>query len=60
MVRGVMNISSIRQILWSTRQTRRVTFEQLELPLPSARITAQDAEVLAMLRKLKKKLAEPA
>lgn len=54
----VMNIKSIRNILWSPKRNRRPVFEQLELKLPASRLTRDDTEVLNDLRRLRNRLAK--
>jgi len=53
----VMNIKSIRKILWNPKINRRPVFEQLELKLPASRLTRDDTDVLNDLRRLRERLA---
>lgn len=54
----VMNIKSIRNILWSPKCNRHPVFEQLELKLPASRLTRNDTEVLNDLRRLRERLSK--
>lgn len=50
-------MKSIRRILWSPKQSRRPTAEQLELNLPNPRLTRSDAQAIETLRRLRERLA---
>ncbi len=54
----VMNIKSIRRILWSPKRQGRVFHEQLELKLPASRLTRDDVCLLQELQRLKENLSK--
>ena len=54
----VMNIKSIRKILWNPKSNRRPVFEQLQLKLPASRLTRDETDVLNDLRRLRERLAK--
>jgi len=52
----VMNMKSIRRILWNTKHRARPVYEQLELQLPASRLTRSDVELLEGLRRIRENL----
>ena len=53
----VMNMKTIRGILWNTKRPARPVHRQLELNLPASKLTREDVEVLAGLRRIRQELA---
>ena len=53
----VMNIKSLRKILWNSRRPARPVHTQLEFPLPSSKLTRADLEILDGLRRLRENLS---
>lgn len=55
---GVMNMKSIRQIFGTTRRSIRPIYQQLEFKLPASKLTREDVELLAGLRRIRQELAK--
>ena len=53
----VMNIKSLRKILWNSRRPARPVHVQLEVQLPSSKLTRADLEILEGLRRLREDLS---
>jgi len=53
----VMNIKSLRSILWNPKRPARPIYQQLELKLPASKLSRGDIEVLAGLRRIREELA---
>jgi hypothetical protein len=53
----VMNIKSLRKILWNSRRPARPVHVQLEFQLPSSKLTRADLEILDGLRRLREDLS---
>lgn len=53
----VMNIKSLRKILWNSRSQARPVHVQLEFHLPASKLTRADIEILDGLRRLREQLS---
>jgi len=53
----VMNIKSIRKMIWNSRRPARPVHHQLELHLPLSKLSRSDLDVIEGLRKLREELA---
>jgi len=53
----VMNIKSLRKIIWNARRPGRPVHQQLEFHLPSSKLSRADLEVLDGLRRLREDLS---
>ena len=53
----VMNMKSIRSILWNAKRPVRPVHRQMEFNLPASKLTREDVEVLAGLRRIRKGLS---
>ena len=53
----VMNIKSLRKILWNSRRPDRPVHVQLEFQLPASKLTRSDLEILEGLRRLRENLS---
>lgn len=53
----VMNMKSIRSILWNAKRPVRPVHRQLEFNLPASKLTRDDVAVLAGLRRIREDLA---
>ena len=53
----VMNIKSLRKLLWNSRRPARPVHTQLEFRLPSSKLTRADLEILDGLRRLREDLS---
>jgi hypothetical protein len=53
----VMNMKSLRKILWNARRPARPVHTQLEFELPSSKLTRTDLEILEGLRRLRENLS---
>ncbi len=54
---GVMNMKSLRKVLWNARRPARPLHTQLEFQLPASRLSRADVQVLDGLRRLREDLA---
>ncbi len=54
---GVMNMKSIRSILWNSKRPARPVHQQMEFNLPASKLTREDVAVLAGLRRIREDLA---
>ena len=53
----VMNIKSLRKLLWNSRRPARPVHTQLEFQLPASKLTRGDLEILDGLRRLRENLS---
>lgn len=53
----VMNIKSLRKMIWNARRPARPVYQQLELHLPASKLTRTDLEVIEGLRRLREELS---
>lgn len=53
----VMNIKSLRKMIWNARRPARPVCQQLELHLPVSKLTRTDLEVIEGLRRLREELS---
>jgi len=53
----VMNIKSLRKMIWNARRPARPVYQQLELHLPVSKLTRTDLEVIEGLRRLREELS---
>jgi len=53
----VMNIKSLRKIIWNARRPVRPVHRQLEFHLPASKLSRADLEVLDGLRRLREDLS---
>ncbi len=52
----IMNMKSLRKIIWNARRPARQVCCQLEFNLPASRLGREDVEVLDGLRRLREEL----
>lgn len=53
----VMNIKSLRKILWNPGRPARPVHTQLEFQLPASKLSRSDLEILEGLRRLREDLS---
>lgn len=53
----VMNMKSIRSILWNSKRPARPVHQQMEFNLPASKLSREDVAVLAGLRRIREEIA---